>query len=92
MKDLLEGTVRQQLSLHEHTYCHTVQPFTVPELPHLQELRSITDIHGTPYKFTPFPCFSQCMKIGFPANHLLFHKYQISGRYSVMKPAQVMLL
>lgn len=53
---------------------------------------SITDIYGSPYKFTPFSCFSQCMKIALPANNLLFHKYQISGRYSMMKPAQVVLL
>lgn len=42
MKDLLEEAVRQQLS-HEHTHCHTIQDlqlFTVPQLPHLQELHT----------------------------------------------------
>lgn len=53
---------------------------------------SITDIYGTSYAFTPFPCVSQCIKIGFPANNLLFHMYQISGRCSMIKLTQVVLL
>lgn len=53
---------------------------------------TVSDIYGTPYAFTPFPCLSQCIKIGLPANNLLFHMYQISGRCSMTKLTQVVLL
>lgn len=53
---------------------------------------TVSQIYMVPHINLLLFLFLSVIKVGLPANNLLFHKSQISGRYSTMKPTQVVLL